>query len=90
MIQCVREPRRPAGATWRPCSRRCSSWRAERIRITTAYFVPDDDLCTRLLDAANRGVEIDILLPGPHADKRFVQLAGEHEYGELLDGGIRI
>ena len=45
---------------------------------------------TRLLDAANRGVEIDILLPGPHADKRFVQLAGEHEYGELLDGGIRI
>ena len=49
----------------------------ERIRITTAYFVPDDDLIERLCAAADRGVEIEILLPGPHADKRFVQLAGE-------------
>ncbi len=62
----------------------------QRIRIATAYFVPDDDLTARLLDAADRGVEIDILLPGPHADKRFVQLAGEREYGALLEGGIRL
>jgi cardiolipin synthase len=62
----------------------------KRIRITTAYFVPDDDLTERLLDAAGRGVEIDILLPGPHADKRFVQLAAEYEYGDLLEGGVRI
>ena len=62
----------------------------QRIRVATAYFVPDDDLTERLLAAADRGVGIDILLPGPHADKRFVQLAGEREYGALLEGGVRL
>ena len=60
------------------------------MRITTAYFVPDDDLTDRLCEAAERGVEIEILLPGPHADKRFVQLAGERLYERLLDSGIAI
>ena len=49
----------------------------ERIRITTAYFVPDDELIDRLCAASERGVSVEILLPGPHADKRFVQLAGQ-------------
>jgi cardiolipin synthase len=31
-----------------------------------------------------------LLLPGPHADKRFVQLAGEATYAALLDAGVRI
>ncbi|MEP7059434.1 MAG: phospholipase D-like domain-containing protein [Actinomycetota bacterium] len=51
-----------------------------RIRITTAYFVPDQELIERLCAAAERGVEVEILLPGPHADKRFVQIAGEAAY----------
>lgn len=63
---------------------------SERIRITTAYFVPDDDLADRLVQAAGRGVSIEILLPGPGADKRFVQLAGEERYTELLEHGIEI
>ena len=45
---------------------------------------------TRLCDAADRGVEVQILLPGPHADKRFVQLAGEAAYAALLDAGVEI
>ena len=64
---------------------------AERhLRITTAYFVPDEDLCQRLCDAADRGVEIQILLPGPHADKRFVQAGGEAVYARLMEHGIEI
>ncbi len=62
----------------------------ERIRITTAYFVPDDDLTGRLVGAAERGVSVQLLIPGPGADKRFVQLAGEVRYEELLDAGIEI
>ena len=62
----------------------------ERIRITTAYFVPDSELTDRLCAARARGVEIDILLPGPYADKRFVQLAGEAEYDRLLECGVRL
>jgi cardiolipin synthase A/B len=62
----------------------------ERIRVTTAYFVPDEELIERLCAASDRGVGVEILLPGPHGDKRFVQLAGQAEYQELLEHGIRI
>jgi cardiolipin synthase len=62
----------------------------ERIRIATAYFVPDTQLNERLISAAERGVKVEILLPGPHADKRFVQLAGESSYERLLESGVRI
>lgn len=61
-----------------------------RIRIATAYFVPDEEILQRLTNAAERGVEIDLLLPGPHADKRFVQLAGEAAYAALLEAGARL
>jgi cardiolipin synthase len=61
-----------------------------RLRITTAYFVPDDVMCERLCAAAARGVQVQIMLPGPHADKRFVQLGSESSYGPLLEAGVRI
>jgi cardiolipin synthase len=64
---------------------------AEReVCVTTAYFVPDADLTQRMCDAADRGVNVRLLLPGPHADKRFVQLAGEADYQALLDHGVEI
>lgn len=62
----------------------------ECIRITTAYFVPDEDLTRRIIAAVERGVTVELLLPGPNADKRFVQLAGEARYQELLDAGVEI
>lgn len=61
-----------------------------RLRITTAYFVPDEDLCQRLCDAADRGVAVQILLPGPHADKRFVQAGAEASYAQLMEHGIEL
>jgi cardiolipin synthase len=61
-----------------------------RVRIATAYFVPDEELTRCLCEAAERGVEIEILVPGPHVDKRVVQLAGEASYVELADAGIAI
>jgi len=33
---------------------------------------------------------VDILLPGPNADKRVTQLASEATYAELISAGIRI
>ena len=62
----------------------------ERVRITTAYFVPDTQLNERICEAAERGVDVEILLPGPHIDKRFVQLASESSFQRLLDCGVRI
>lgn len=60
----------------------------ERLRITTAYFNPDDHLLELLCAASARGVDIEVLLPGPHADKRFVQLTSEQIYETLLEAGI--
>lgn len=62
----------------------------ERVRITTAYFVPDEATCRLLAETARRGVQVDVLLPGPHVDKRFVQLASESQYAGLLQAGVRL
>ena len=62
----------------------------ERLRMVTAYFVPDDSFQRLLLDAVERGVEVDVMLPGPHADKRVCQLASESIYSDLVEGGVRI
>ena len=60
------------------------------MRITTAYFVPDELTSDLLCGAAGRGVEVEILIPGPHMDKRFVQLAGESEFKRLLDASVKL
>ena len=60
------------------------------VRLTTAYFSPDDTTCGLLAATARRGVSVDLLLPGPHADKRFCQLASEAQFEALLDAGVRI
>jgi cardiolipin synthase len=61
-----------------------------RLRLATAYFAPDDDFLDTLCAAPGRGVEVDLLLPGPHADKRVCQLASESEYARLVDCGVRV
>ena len=60
------------------------------LHITTAYFVPDERFIAYLCSAAKRGVEVKVLVPGEHADKRIVQVAGEQNYDELLEAGVRI
>ena len=62
----------------------------ERFRLTTAYFSPDRHFIELLCAAARRGVEVEILLPGPHTDKRVCRLAGQHYYDDLLACGVRV
>lgn len=61
-----------------------------RLRIATAYFSPTPDTVSRLLAAARRGVEIEVLIPGPYQDKRVAELAGSDAIGPMLDDGVRI
>ncbi|MEX2659291.1 MAG: cardiolipin synthase [Acidimicrobiales bacterium] len=61
-----------------------------RVRITSAYFAPDDHFLGLLADAASRGVDVEVMLPGSNADQRFVQLAAEAQFQRLLDAGVRI
>ncbi|MFF3013853.1 phosphatidylserine/phosphatidylglycerophosphate/cardiolipin synthase family protein [Streptomyces sp. NPDC057939] len=62
----------------------------ERFRLATAYFSPDEYFIELLCATARRGVEVEILLPGPHTDKRVCQLAGQHHYEALVACGVKI
>ncbi|MFD3327954.1 phosphatidylserine/phosphatidylglycerophosphate/cardiolipin synthase family protein [Streptomyces sp. NPDC058701] len=62
----------------------------ERVRLATAYFAPDTYFIDLLCATARRGVEVEILLPGPHTDKRVCQLAGQHHYEALTACGVKI
>jgi cardiolipin synthase len=61
-----------------------------RIRIASAYFNPGVQLSQELINAVDRGVSVEIMLPGKHADKRFIQIAGEASYQRLLAAGVVI
>lgn len=59
------------------------------VWITNAYFVPDLRLRRALVQAARRGVDVRLLLPG-HSDSATVMYAGRARYGRLLRAGVRI
>lgn len=62
----------------------------ERVRISTPYFIPDDDTIALLADRARAGVTIEVLVPGPHIDYRVALLAGQAEFDTLIRAGIEI
>ncbi|MBW3608744.1 MAG: cardiolipin synthase B [Actinobacteria bacterium] len=62
----------------------------ETLHLTSAYFVPRPAFIEALSDAAQRGVDVRVLVPGAHTDKDFVRKAGHSVYEELLEGGVRI
>jgi cardiolipin synthase len=62
----------------------------ETLHLTSAYFAPRPAFVDALTDAAQRGVDVRVLVPGRHTDKEFVRQAGRATYEELLDGGVRI
>jgi cardiolipin synthase len=59
------------------------------IDITMAYFVPDDALEAALRAAAQRGVEVRIILPS-YSDFSGVFYAGRAHYRKLLDSGVKL
>src|SRR3712207_3174628 len=61
-----------------------------RLDLTAAYFVPRPAFIEALQDAAERGVQVRVVVPGPHADKPPVREAGRATYGPLLEAGIEI
>jgi cardiolipin synthase len=60
-----------------------------RLWITNAYFAPRPIAVLALTDAALRGVDVRLLLPG-QSDVPLVRHAGHGFYAELLIAGVRI
>lgn len=60
------------------------------IWLSTAYFVPTWRMRRALRNAAQRGVDVRLLLPGEHTDHPAIRHAGRRYYSNLLQHGIRI
>jgi cardiolipin synthase len=61
----------------------------ERVWLTFGYFVPDPLTKQALMDAARRGVDVQLVLPG-FSDFWAPVYAGRSHYAELLDAGVRL
>lgn len=60
------------------------------IEIQNAYFLPDPQIRAALRQAVQRGVKVRIMVPGKHSDVAAVRMASRRDYGEMLQGGVKI
>ncbi|MEO8139800.1 MAG: phospholipase D-like domain-containing protein, partial [Gemmatimonadota bacterium] len=63
---------------------------AERsILVANAYFVPDDQVIAELVQARQRGVVVEFIVPGPVTDTQIVRAASRSRWEPLLQAGVR-
>ncbi len=59
------------------------------IRIANAYFIPDDLTISTLIEARERGVEIEVIAPGELIDQHVARYVGRSRWAGMLKAGIR-
>jgi cardiolipin synthase A/B len=60
-----------------------------RLWLTHAYFAPNEELLTAMIDAAQRGVDVRLIVPS-FTDSRVVLNATQATFTRLLKAGVRI
>jgi cardiolipin synthase len=60
------------------------------LRIENAYFLPDDLVRKELVEAAKRGAQVEIIVPGKKIDQKLVRSASRRHWPELMKAGIKI
>jgi cardiolipin synthase len=60
------------------------------VRLSMSYFVPDEVAIETFVAAMKRGVEVQIITPGPHIDTEVVRKASRASWGRLLEAGAQI
>lgn len=60
-----------------------------RLWLTNAYFAPNKEFRRALIDAAQRGVDVRLIVPS-FTDSGLILHASRSTFEELLEGGIRI
>jgi cardiolipin synthase len=63
---------------------------SRRILIANSYFVPDETTVAMLAAAARRGVDVEIIVPGPILDAQVVRRASRGMWQPMLEAGVRI
>jgi cardiolipin synthase A/B len=61
----------------------------DRVLITQAYFIPDREFQRALVDAAGRGVDVNILIP-ENSNHVLADWLARGQYSVLLRGGVRL
>lgn len=61
----------------------------ERIWLTTAYFIPDQQILQALVAAASRGVDVRVMLPR-ESNHVVVDWVSRGFYGQLLEAGVTL
>lgn len=61
----------------------------KELILTTPYFVPDESLLTALKSAAERGVDVRIIVPKKN-DSKLVHFASQAHFEDLMKAGVNI
>ncbi len=61
----------------------------KELILTTPYFVPDNAILAALKSAAQRGVNVTIIVPEKN-DSKLVHYASRARYGELVEAGVQV
>jgi cardiolipin synthase len=61
-----------------------------RIQIANSYFVPNNLAVAMLVQARQRGVDVQIIVPGPILDAGVVRRASRARWGPLLEAGVKM
>ena len=62
----------------------------KNIRLSASYFVPGPLTTEELVDASQRGVNVEIIVPGAETDVPVARYASRSKWGPLLQAGIKI
>lgn len=60
------------------------------IRLSASYYVPDALTTQEFIEACERGVQVEIILPGARTDSPIVKHASRGRWGPLLKAGVKI
>ena len=60
------------------------------ILLSNSYFVPDSLAIAALVSARQRGVRVEIIVPGRIIDSKIVRRASRGTWGKLLEAGVNI
>ena len=61
-----------------------------RVLLSNSYFLPDAETRALLVAAAQRGVDVEVLVPGKVNDVPATKAGGRSSFGALLSGGVKI
>jgi len=62
----------------------------KNIRLSASYFVPGELTTEELVDASQRGVNVEIIVPGAKTDVPVARYASRSKWGPLLKAGVKI